>query len=243
LIPAQAYANSITPSTTPKDLAAGQRIYRTQCASCHGERGEGGRGPTLAQPKLVHAPDDRAMFNVIQHGIPETEMPGRWLTPREILQVVAFVRSLGRVTPQKIEGDPIDGQKQYAGKGDCARCHTVRGQGGPLGPDLTDIGVRRSMPYLRESLLDPEAKVPDGFMQVQVITLDGRTITGILIAEDTFSIQIRDLSEQFRSFFRSELKQVTKQPGKSPMPSYKGVFTRGELDNLIAYLNSLQGQP
>jgi putative heme-binding domain-containing protein len=183
------------------------------------------------------------MFNVIEHGIPETEMPGHWFTPREIWHVVAFVRSMGRITPRTISGDPIDGQKQYAGKGGCARCHTIGGQGGPLGPDLTDIGARRSMAYLRESLLDPESTVPDGFMQVQVVPVDGRTITGIVLVEDTFSIQIRDLSDQFRSFFRSEVKQIVKQPGRSPMPSYKGVFTPGELDNLIAYLNSLQGQP
>jgi hypothetical protein len=97
------------------------------------------------------------------------------------------------------------------------------------------------VPYLREALLDPEAAVPDGFLQVRLVTQDGRRITGVRVNEDTFSIQIRDLSDNFHSFFKSELAELDKQQGKSPMPSYKGVFSSGELDDLVAYLDSLRG--
>src|SRR4029077_17289682 len=181
------------PVTTPEDLVAGERIYRIQCAYCHGTRGEGGRGATLARPRLLHAPDDQSMFQVIARGIPDSEMPGHWFTAREIWQVVAFVRTLGRLAPQKISGDPASGGKLYAGKGGCARCHTVGGRGGAIGPDLSDIGARRSVAYLREALLAPEAAVPDGFLFVRLVTRAGRSITGVLINEDAFSIQIRDL--------------------------------------------------
>ncbi len=181
------------------------------------------------------------MFAIIQNGIPDSEMSGQWYTPREIWQVVAFVRTLGRIAPQKIDGDPTRGQSLYANRGDCARCHTVNGRGGALGPDLTDIGARRSVSFLRASLLDPEAEVPDGFMQIRLIRHDGRPITAIRIAEDAFSIQVRDLSGEFRSFFKSELTQVVKEPGKSPMPSYNGVFSSSELDDLTSFLFSLKG--
>ena len=228
---------------TPEDLAAGERTYRTQCASCHGPSGEGGRGATLARPRLLRAPDDRAMFGVIQNGIPDTEMPGHWYPDREIWQLVAFVRRLGRVAPRKIDGDPARGAALYAGKGACFRCHTVNGRGGALGPDLTDIGARRSVDYLRQALLDPEAAVPDGFLEVELATRDGRRITGVRLNQDAFSIQIRELSDNFESFLVSELSELKKLPGKSPMPSYKVTFTPGELDDLIAYLDSLRGSP
>ena len=91
--------------------------------------------------------------------------------------------------------------------------------------------------------IDPEAAVPEGFLQVQLVTRDGRRITGVRLNEDTFSIQIRDLSDNFRSFFRSELVEMTKQPGKSPMPTYNDAFTPAELNDLIAYLDSLRGTP
>ena len=229
------------PPTTPQDLNAGERIYRTQCASCHGLQGEGGRGAILARPRLLHAPNDRAMFGVIQNGIPDSEMPGHWYPDREIWQLVAFVKTLGRVAPRKIEGDPARGADLYAGKGSCSRCHTLNGRGGALGPDLTDIGARRSLAYLRQSLLEPEAAVPDGFLQLELVTRDGRHITGVRLNEDAFSMQIRDLSGNFQSFFISELAELKRQRGKSPMPSYTGVFTSSELNDLIAYLDSLRG--
>src|SRR4029077_14281027 len=53
------------PPVTAEDIEAGARIYRTQCAYCHGPQGEGGRGAVLARPRLMHAPDDTALFNVI----------------------------------------------------------------------------------------------------------------------------------------------------------------------------------
>ena len=232
---------ALQPLLTPEDVAAGERMYRTQCAYCHGTHGEGGRGATLARPRLFHAPDDQAMFNVIANGIPDTEMPGHWFTDRETRQLVAFVRTLGRVPPQKVTGDAANGQKLYAGKGGCAACHTIGGRGGAIGPDLSEIGASRSLAYLRESLIAPEAAVPDGFLQVQLVTRNGSRITGVRLNEDTFSIQIRDLSGDFRSFFKTELAELNKQPGKSPMPSYTKIFTESELDDVVAYLDSLRG--
>jgi putative heme-binding domain-containing protein len=185
----------------------------------------------------------QALLEVIEHGIPGTEMPGHWFTPHEVSQVAAFVESLGRVAPQKIAGDPTRGERLYATKGGCSHCHTMNGRGGALGPDLTDIGARRSPSYLRESLVEPEAAVPDGFLQVELLTRDGRRIKGVRLNEDTFSIQIHDLAGNFHSFFRSELQQLNKQPGKSPMPSYQDTFTARELDDLVSYLDSLRGNP
>lgn len=236
--PAEPYPK---PATTPDDLAVGQRIYRTQCAYCHGTRGEGGRGATLAKPRLMRAPDDRAMFQAIAAGIPDSEMPAHWFTAREIWQVIAFVKTLGQLAPEKISGDALRGEKLYAGKGSCARCHTVGGRGGAVGPDLSDIGARRNAAYLREALLQPEAAVPRDFLQVQLATRGGQRITGVRLNEDAFSIQIRDLSDSFQSFWKSELTELNKQPGKSPMPGYAGVFSPGELDDVVAYLDSLKG--
>ena len=170
-------------------------------------------------------------------------MPAHWFAPNEIRQLVAYVRTLGRVTPQKVDGDPARGEKLYAGKGSCWRCHTVNGYGGAIGPDLTGIGSRRSVSYLKESLVDPEAAVPEGFLQVQVVTRGGQRVRGVRLNEDTFSIQIRDLAGNFKSYFRNELLEVIKEPGKSPMPSYKGVLTPEELNDLTGYLDSLRDTP
>jgi putative heme-binding domain-containing protein len=230
------------PFTAPADLKRGEQLFLGQCGRCHGPRGEGGFGAILAQPRLRRAPDDESLFRVIRDGIRGTEMPAAsTLTSREVWQLAAFVRSLGQVPVESVGGKPQRGQEIYQAKGKCGQCHIVNGQGISVGPELTDIGVRRSATYLRASLVEPEAAVPDGFLQVRIATKDGRRITGVRIAEDTFTIQLLDLTGRTYSFFKQELTDLQKDFGKSPMPSYQDALTASELDDLVAYLVSLRG--
>ena len=238
------------------DLGRGERLYLSNCAPCHGPRGTGGKASDLARAQLPRAPDDQALFTVTRRGIPGTEMPNtRHLLDRDIWDVVAYVRSLSRTAPQSVAGDAKRGAELYRGKGKCDQCHMIRGEGGRLGPELTDIGSRRSPAYLRTSIVDPEADVadnyllyrvvtliPDNFLQVRAVTKGGRKITGVRLNEDPFSIQIRDASDRVHSFWKSELAELHKDWGKSPMPSYRDAFTPVELDDLVAYLVSLQGR-
>ena len=230
------------PYTTPEDQKNGERLFLGQCGRCHGPKGEGGQGALLAQPRLRRAPDDESLFRVIREGIRGTEMPpGSTLSNREVWQLAAFVRSLGRVPIETVAGNAQHGQEVYQGKGKCGQCHIVNGQGISVGPELTDVGARRNANYLRASLITPEAAVPDGFLQVRITTKDGRRITGVRINEDTFTIQVRDLSGRTYSFFKQELSDLQKDFGKSPMPGYQKVLTATELDDLVAYLASLRG--
>src|SRR5690348_16596760 len=57
------------------DLDKGRKLFETHCALCHGPHGEGGKGPTLAQPNLPRASDDQSLLRIISLGIPNTEMP------------------------------------------------------------------------------------------------------------------------------------------------------------------------
>jgi cytochrome c oxidase cbb3-type subunit III len=241
LAPGQGPEPGPQPKTTPADLAEGQRIFGTQCSYCHGPKGEGGQGAVLAVPRLPHAPDDQSLFRVIHEGIPGTRMPASALTTAQIWQVAAFVRTLGRVEGSKSSGNPQRGQQVYATKGGCAGCHTIGGHGGAIGPDLADIGARKNAAEIRTLLLDPDASASLDFLQVRVVTKDGRSITGVRLNEDSFSIQIRDLSNQFHSFWKSEVRDIVKDFKKSIMPSYRNTLTPAELDDLVAYLESLQG--
>jgi len=230
------------PFATAADLKNGQQLFMGQCARCHGSKGEGGRGAVLAQPRLRRAPDDESLFTVIRDGIKGTEMPGGYaLDTRETWQLAAYVRSLGRIAPEKVSGDPKHGQELYASKGHCAQCHINGGQGGSLGPELTEIGSRRSAAHLRAAVLDPASTLPEDFLQVRAVTKDGKSISGVRLNEDVFSIQIRDLSGGIHSFLKDDLKELMRDTGKSPMPSFRGTLSSSEVDDLVAYLVSLRG--
>jgi len=225
------------------DLTRGQKIFVAHCALCHGIGATGGRGPALNQSSLRRAPDDQTLFRVIQLGIEGTEMPGAWqLTENEIKDLIAYVRSLSRNEVTKLSGDPVRGKAFYEGKGSCAVCHIIEGRGGNLGPDLTNIGDRRSAGYLREALVDPGAVVPEDFLVVTIVTREGKRIKGIRVNEDSFTIQLRDSSGVFHSVRKSDLSELKKEFDSSLMPSYRQSLSSSEIDDMVAFLSGLRGK-
>lgn len=241
------------PGISANQSPQGESLFRSQCAGCHGPKGEGGSGPSLAAPALVRATSEELLVKIIADGIPGTEMPRSRLDREQIRQIALFVRRLGQLPPERVSGNAARGKQLYESKGFCAQCHTIDGRGGALGPDLTMIGLKRGARHLRESLTDPEADVPKSFsvfrsdasipenyLQVRVVTRDGRRLSGARVNEDTFSIQFRD-SNRIHSFFKSDLAELHKDWGKSQMPSYRDEFSKEELDDVVAYLISLRG--
>ena len=218
----------------------GRPLFESQCGSCHGPFGNGGKGANLAQPQLRRATDDQALQNIIRRGIPGTEMPGSFLTPGQVSSIAAYVRTLGLVEPEEIPGDADRGAQVYASL-DCRVCHTLDGEGGIVGPLLDDVGARRSAAHIREALLTPDASVPNGFLQLRVLTHDGRAVTGIRVNEDGFSVQLRDLDGNLHSFWKDELQTLVKDWGLSPMATYQGRLSPDQLDDLVSYLVSLKG--
>jgi len=229
----------INPYSSGTDVEAGRRIFGGRCGHCHGQSGEGGRGAVLNSGELHHGASDREMFLVIRNGIPNTEMPGTFGLPDpEVWRMVAYVKQLRHQgSSDRATGNATAGALVYE-KNTCAACHAIDGQGGFLGPDLSEIGAKRSVRYLRDSIVNPSADIPLDYRSVTVITRDGKTITGIHLNEDEYSVHLRDMSGNVRSFLKIELREV-KLSGQSLMPAYR-VFSRDDLDNLVAYLSSLR---
>lgn len=234
-------AETSNPHTSAPDVAMGKKLYAGRCAGCHGPAGNGGKGANLAVPSLPRASEDLGMYRVIRYGIPETEMPGSNMAPREIWQLAAFVRTLGQVSQGgAVSGDPRRGEQLLRGKGGCLQCHRVGTDGGSMGPVLTDIGRRRGADYLRAKLLDPAGNLPDDFRTVELTTRDGRKLRGVRMNEDTWSIQFCDTAGNPHSLWKQDLREL-RLDRQTPMPSYRSVLTPDELNDLVAYLAGLRG--
>jgi metallo-beta-lactamase class B len=238
---------------TAGDIDGGKQLFNGMCVECHGAGGAGGDAPSLNRARLMHAPTDAALMAILTNGIPNTNMPRiRRFTDTEMRQLVAYVRSLGRVAEVKLPGDSKKGADVYKGLG-CAGCHIITGQGGNLGPDLSDIGFLRGAAYLKESVLDPSAALPKGVMQIpsrgyaeylplRVVTKQGAEVRGIRVNEDAFTVQLRDQAGKFYSLRKADIELLDKQMGKSLMPSFANRFKGTELDDLVAYLASLRSE-
>ncbi len=73
----------------------------------------------------------------------------------------------------------------------CAQCHTLFDTGGKVGPDIT--GANRSdLSYLLETIVDPNAVIPNEYRTSEIEVKDGRSLTGIVKAttDKTVTIQL-----------------------------------------------------
>ena len=229
------------PLNSDADAVLGRQLFLGRCALCHGRDGEGGRGAALNTGQYRHGDSDRELFLTIRNGISNTEMPGTFLTDPEVWRLVAYVKRLGlrQAEEEKAPGDEQAGRVVYVNQG-CPACHAIHGEGGDTGPDLSSAGARSSLRYLRESIVSPSAYVPLSYRSVTVTTLPGGKIRGIHLNEDDYSIQLRAMDGNPRSFLKSDLKEIQYEK-ESMMPPYGGL-PAAELDNLVAYLNSLKGK-
>jgi quinoprotein glucose dehydrogenase len=110
----------------------------------------------------------------------------------------------------------------------------IRGRGGLIGPDLSDIGASRSLEKLKQSLEDPDASVALGFRQVSAVTLGGRRISGVAKNNSSYSIQIQDAAGQFHLLMKRDLRELVHQKSSlMPKPS----LSETEMQNLLAFLS------
>src|SRR5262249_44705214 len=74
----------------------------------------------------------------------------------------------------------------------CAVCHKVHGQGGDVGPDLSQIGGKLDRTHLIESILDPSGQIPEGFHTTIIATTAGRVFTGVVRSESATMVNLLD---------------------------------------------------
>jgi len=233
-----------TPSeekAAPGDAAAGKRLFERHCALCHGIDGKGGRGPALNRVHLAHAPDDEELKSVIAEGIPPSMPEGWFLDEEDVANLAAFVRSLSKIPPDPLPGDPARGAGVYAKSG-CGGCHVMDGRGEGYGPELTGIGDRRSATFLKQAISKPSSALREDFLFVKATTASGKTIEGIRANEDSFTIQIKDAGGHYHNLRKTELKELKKLRGETPMPPFDGILSVTEMQDLVAYLASQRGK-
>jgi putative heme-binding domain-containing protein len=248
-------------SYTPQEIEEGRKLYDANCGRCHAETGAGVAGIELFR-QIRRANSDDDIAKLIQSGIPGTAMPPSNFTTPQALSVVAYLRSMVGVAPgaapiaaggpgrgaTALAGVPARGKEIFNGKGGCAGCHRAEGAGGTSGPDLTRAGVGRGgrgpvqpvdPAVLERSILDPNADIAVAFRMFQVTPKTGTAVRGVLLNQDTFSVQLRDEAQNLRAFLKSDLKDFGFLP--SPMPSYSGRLTPQEVADVVSYLLTLKG--
>jgi putative heme-binding domain-containing protein len=226
---------------SPEVIAEGHQIFNKLCTACHGVDGAAGdRGPAMAASRRYLRRANEELFEAIQKGIPGSQMPPMNLPENDAWKIVAWIRSMrARAIEIPVDGDRDQGAEIFWGKGDCGRCHVIRGRGGLLGPDLTNLGAEMSLRQIREALTVEKPRPPLGYRPVTVTTKDGLSFSGVSKNEHNFSLQMIGEDNRLHLFSSDELEEIV-YGETSMMPSdYDKRFSETEFQSVLAFLSRL----
>jgi putative heme-binding domain-containing protein len=194
------------------------------------------------QMALANVPKDKfAHFNTLSGdslvddegndlaNLPQAKGPGkRWTV--EVASQVADSGLVGR--------DFNQGKLMFAAAY-CSSCHTMRGEGESIGPDLTQLGTRFSTKDMLEAILDPNKVVSDQYASTVFVMKDGGSIVGRLTNEDDDKYYVSQ-----NPFAPQTLREIPKKDVSSTklskvslmMPGLINRLNNEELKDLLAYL-------
>lgn len=201
-----------------------------------------------------------------QNIMPVVWKPPIALKPDEIKAVIAYLQSQGGTvdvgaiklpetvtTAAKHEagvawkpylaGNPEAGKELFfdpESPAGCAKCHTIEGKGGSVGPELTKIAAVQTPQYILESVLEPSKVVPKEFEPTLIITKSGQYLAGIVKGEDEKVIRLADSQGKFQEVLKADIAERVPQK-KSLMPeNFADILTVQDLHNLLAYISNLK---
>ncbi|MYA66501.1 MAG: c-type cytochrome [Gammaproteobacteria bacterium] len=224
---------------TSEAIELGSRIYTSQCALCHGPQGALVDGIDLRLGIFRGVASDEDLRRVIAEGSGEGQMPATALGENEMEGIIAYIRA--GFDPEGVAvriGDAARGEELFYGRGGCADCHRVNGEGPRTAPDLSDIGAIRTPAVLQLNLLDPAAALMPINRAVRLVTFDEEVVSGRRLNEDTHTVQVLDSAERLRSFAKAELGsfEISREPSKPPID-----MNEEEVADLVAFLLTLRG--
>jgi mono/diheme cytochrome c family protein len=239
-------------------VAEGETLYNQHCTTCHGVGGSGGtNGPAIASgDRLDIGVSDAQTFNIIKNGVAGTPMSPQQLPEPDTWKVVTYLHALrGAAIDNPLPGDVAHGEQVFWGKGQCGTCHMMSGRGGLTAPDLSNIAGTRKASSISDALTKQQHRVygsggahlqalpaMDSYLPVFVTTADGKIFEGVLLNEDSYSVQMIGNDNQLHLFDRAKLRRVVVEP-RSLMPTdYDKRLTPDEFKDLLAFLTR-RGRP
>src|SRR5437773_9788085 len=233
-------------------VAEGETLYNQHCTTCHGAGGGGGDigPPIVAGDRLAIGVSDAQTFNIIKNGVAGTPMSPQRLPDPDIWKIVTYLHALrGTAIDNPLPGDVAHGEAVFWGKGQCGTCHMLSGKGGLTAPDLSNIADVRKASSIVDALTKQQHRVygsggahlrtlptMDSYLPVYVTTADGKTVDGVLLNEDSYSLQMIGNDQQLHLFDKAKLRKVAVEP-RSQMPTdYDKRLTPDEFKDLLAFL-------
>lgn len=184
--------------------------------------------------------EEKAQLKSILEAKPESDTPTFTAKPRKFVKEWDM-RQLVPLVQSGLKNRDFDNGRKLFGAAECFACHRFDNQGGAVGPDLTQLSGRFSARDILESVVEPSKQISDQYGAVQIVTMDGKVVTGRIInlAGDSYRVQTNMLDPGTLVGVDRKQIDVMMTSKTSMMP--KGLLntlTEPEVLDLMAYLLS-----
>ncbi len=120
----------------------------------------------------------------------------------------------------------------------CVRCHVIKGFGGDAGPELTHIGRTLKRDEIVVSLIEPSARIAEGFGTFEFELKGGEPVAGFLKSENGDSVNLQTMDGRLVSLDKKQI--IRRSNPTSAMPTMRDVLNLAEIRDLAAYLSGLK---
>jgi putative heme-binding domain-containing protein len=117
----------------------------------------------------------------------------------------------------------------------CAKCHKLFGDGGAVGPELTGY-ERDNLRYWLDNIVDPSAVIRDEFLTFIVDTKDGRSLTGIIAAQDRATVTLKLPDGQSVRLAREQIEELRASTVSLMPEDVLKPLSEQQIRDLFAYL-------
>ena len=200
----------------------GAKLYGLNCASCHGEKGNGGIGVPLALPSFQAGITDDYLRKTIMLGRPGRVMPAfPSLSKAEVEAIVRHVRSWNKgpsvtYSTRPVKGDPSHGKQLFGAY--CAACHGANGEGAK-GTGVT-FSRPRDLPIMAPALQNPGFLAASTDAMIKATLMHGREGTPMVsfLKQGLKEKDINDIVSYVRSFEKkTQAKSAQESQATSPV--------------------------
>ena len=183
---------------------------------------------------------ERTVLQPILDATPEADVLSLTAEPRPFVREWTL-QELVPLVESRMRNRSFENGRRMFGAAKCFACHRFDGQGGAVGPDLTSLSGRFSSRDLLESIIEPSKQISDQYGSVQIVTLDGRTVTGRIInlAGDAFRVQTDMLQPgALTNVDRRQIEEIIESKISMMPTGLLNTLQEEEVLDLMAYMLS-----
>lgn len=244
----------------PEAAEKGRSVYVAECVTCHGNKARGGpdslppaqRGSDLVRSLVVLK--DRYGATVgefLRKGHPtQSGRHSSSIKGEEAINLAHFLHQKLTDTLRSgpynkpinvLTGNAAAGREYFNGAGGCTKCHSTMG-------DLAGVGAKYDPVTLQQKFLFPKSFAAGrGGRSVKPpkpttidVTVNGRTVSGLLLHLDDFNVSLRDEAGEYRSWARTAQMKITVHDPYAGHVALLDRYTDKNMHDIVAFLETLK---